>query len=191
MLILVLLGIGSVFLINYVTDVHAYNTCSRDCLAPTLGLSSNGDRVVENGFSINGKSFNVAEYSQTIPTQNYKVGETVNIRLLVYENSGTDSLAHVSLIIGDFPDRFHETQKVMMLWDQKFDGTQTVGTIDFEKLVKDVKIKATKVDPFVTALDISFSFSKKLETSSIKVDTWDQIRSYRVNYFMNAIEVKG
>ncbi len=171
------------------SNSYGASTCSRDCFSPTLGLSNDGERLVNNGFTIKNHAFDVEQFEQTIPTQNYKVGDTINIKLVVYENNGVDSLSHISLIIGDFPDRYHEIHRASIFWDQKFDGTVTVGTLDFDNILKDVIVKAQKIDSFNTELDISFSIIKPLDVSSIRVDMWDQIRSSRTNYFTNAISV--
>jgi len=52
--------------------------CSGDCTPPTLGIDKQGFRNVENGFTINGNSYNVAHYHQTIPTQTFTITDSRN-----------------------------------------------------------------------------------------------------------------
>ena len=49
--------------------------CSGDCTPPTLGLDDQGVSFVSGGLTINSESFDVEQYSQTIPTQIFKTDE--------------------------------------------------------------------------------------------------------------------
>lgn len=186
---LVAIGIMSTLSIATLTNVYAENACRRDCQAPTMGVFDNGKRIVSGGLTINGQTFDVNDELQTIPTQVSNTGETITVRLLVYENTGVNNLAHVTLGIGDYPDHNHESEKVSISWDQKFDGTKSFSVSDSKGLLKGVNVVATPLDTFTTALDFSFSATQPLD-GSIKVDMWDGNRSDRTNYFTNAISVK-
>jgi len=49
--------------------------CSGDCTPPTIGLDDQGASFVSGGLTINSESFDVEQYSQTIPTQIFKTDE--------------------------------------------------------------------------------------------------------------------
>src|SRR5574342_757221 len=103
-LLIITAVLSSVLTVNAFGDTG----CRRDCEPPTLGVLYTGQRVVENGLTINDKSFNVAELTQTIPTTTIKTGEIVKIKLVVYENSGAIYLRDTSVSIGDYADDNHK-----------------------------------------------------------------------------------
>ena len=183
-----LIALGLISTMSMITaTVYAENACRRDCQAPTMGALDNGRIVVTGGFTINGQTYDVAPFSQTIPTTNISVGNDVKIRLVVNENDGYKGLAHVSVGIGSYPDLKHQVDKAVVSWDQKFDGTESISVLDQNGIISDAHVTATALDEFNTMLTFSFKITQPLDTSSIKVDMWDKNRSERVNYFTDAL----
>jgi len=183
-----LIALGLISTMSFAaTSIYAENACRRDCQAPTLGALDNGKVVITGGFTINGQTYDVAPFSQTIPTTNVNVGNDVKIRLVVNENDGYKGLAHVSLGIGSYPSLKQQTDKVVISWDQKFDGTESVSVLDQDGIISNAHVTATALDEFNTMLTLSFKVTQPLDTSSIKVDMWDKNRSERVNYFNDAL----
>ena len=167
--------------------------CGGDCVPPTLGIGSEGNLLIENGFTLNGKSYQVELSEQTVPTQFIRANEPVEITLRVYENSGPKSLEHVGIVLGN--EYVFETSVWMQLpnveisWDQTFDGIQTVEIENNDYLVTDVDVK-TQVDGDVTILKFQFTPTEAFDTSHIMVKMWDQNRSYWVNNFHDGLEIK-
>lgn len=171
------------------TSVYAENECRRDCQAPTIGSLDNGKVVVTGGFTINDQAYDVAPFSQTIPTTNVNVGNDIQIRLVVNENDGYKGLAHVSVGIGSYPNLKQQVDKAVISWDQKFDGTQTVSVLDQNGITSNAHVTATALNEFNTMLVFSFKTTQPVDTSAIKVDMWDKNRSERVNYLYDALRV--
>ncbi len=177
--------------------------CRRDCEPPTLGVLYTGQQVVEKGFTINGRPFNVDEHTQTLPTTFFRTGETIKIKLLVYENSGASYLRDTSLSIGKYVDDRHVDIVATISFKQVFsavlgqplltdsDVTQTSSVLDPNGILSDVTVKATNVDSYRTAINISFKVTKPLDASDIIIQTMDAERGTGTNVLHDAIQVRG
>lgn len=189
----------SLLTVNAFADIG----CRRDCEAPTLGVTYEGKQIVENGFTINGKSFNVDELTQTLPTTKVRTGELVKIELVVFENSGAEYLRDTSLSIGDYADDTHVNILATMSFKQNFnallkgslssdsDISKTSTVVDPTGLLKDVVIKTSEVDSYRTAIVITFRATKPIDTSDIIVQTLDAKKNSKTNIFHDAIAVTG
>ena len=164
--------------------------CSRDCEAPTLGTLDDGKVIVENGFSINGQSFDISGFSQTIPTQSLVVGEQVTVKMIVYENSGVKALRYTSFAIADYKGERDQNEKASIAFVQDYTGAQKIDVVDFDKLLSDVRYNATAIDSFRTMIQFSFEFAKPVDKSAIVIETWDESKSSRKNVLFDAIQVE-
>ena len=166
--------------------------CSGDCTPPTLGVDSSGKVFVENGFTINGKTYDVGHFEQTIPTQTVKTGEPVEIILKIFENSGPQYLKHVELVLGNehvFDSYvWRQMPTANIIWQQTFDGIESIEINDPENLITDVNVEA-EIDGTFTILKFQFTPTTTFDTSHMMVKTWDQNRSYWLNNFYDALEI--
>ncbi len=172
---------------------HSATRCATECQSPTLGLSSDSRRIVSDGFGINGQFFDVEYFSQKIPTQNFTVGETVDISLRVYENSGTQYLEHVALsIVMEEPKRINGlvvgNNESIISWNQKFDGTQSVDLVDPYDLIDDFEVKSS-IENNTTILNFMFNVIEPIDSKDIRVKMWDYRKNSWNNYFYEAITV--
>lgn len=184
-------------------NASADTGCRRDCEAPTLGVTYEGKQIVDNGFTINGRSFNVDELTQTLPTTKVRTGEIVKIQLVVFENSGGEFLKGTSLSIGDYADDQHVNILSTVSFDQNFvallksplsqdsDISKTTTITDPNGFLKDVMVKTSEVDSYRTAIDILFRVTKPIDTSDIIVKTIDAKKNSRTNVFHDALSVTG
>lgn len=190
---------SSILTVNAFADTG----CRRDCEPPTLGVLYTGQRVVENGLTINDKSFDVAELTQTIPTTTIKTGEIVKIKLIVYENSGAIYLRDTSVSIGDYADDRNKNILATISFKQPFtavlkqplvlgsDISQSTHIIDPSGLLKNVSVKTSEIDSYRTAVDVSFKAVKPLDTSDIIIQTMDAKLETGSNVFYDAIKITG
>lgn len=177
--------------------------CRRDCEPPTLGVLYTGQKVVEKGFTINDKSFDVSERTQTLPTTVVRTGQNVNIKLVTFENSGAQYLRDVSLSLGNFEDDKHQNILATMSFKQQLtalvghpltsdsDVSPVTSVTDPSGMLKDVTIKATSVDSYRTAVEMSFKPVRPLDTSDIIIQTMDAKRETGYNVLYDAIKVNG
>jgi hypothetical protein len=200
---LVLLGVLALLSVSLISISYANTGCSRDCEPPTLGVLYTGQKVVEQGFTINDKSFDVAERSQIVPITVVRTGQTVNVKLITYENSGATYLRKTSLSIGNFEDDRHKDMLATISFDQPFTGllsrpltsgsdvSQTSSVDDPTGLLKDVTVKASEVDSYRTRIEMSFKIVRPLDTSDIIIQTMDAKRLTSYNVLYDAIKVGG
>ncbi len=165
--------------------------CDTECQPPTLGLNLESRRYVSDGFGINGQFFDVDSFSQKIPTQNFTVGELVDISLKIYENSGAKYLEHVALsIIMEEPKRIDGyvvgNNESIISWNQKFDGTQSVDLVDPYDLIDYFEVKSS-IKNNTTILNFMFNVTEPIDSKDIRVKMWDYRRNSWNNYFYEAI----
>lgn len=164
--------------------------CDGDCVAPTFGTLDDGRVIVEKGLTINDQSFDVSEFSQTIPTQTFTVGQTNTVKLTVYENSGVSSLRYVSLTISDYKGERDQTEKARIALTQDFDGTQKLDILDFDKILSNVKYNATQIDSFTTVVYFTFDIAKSVDKSALIIESWDDARNARKNILLDTIKAE-
>jgi len=168
------------------------NSCDGECQPPSLGLDLDGSRrYVNDGFGINGQFYDVNYFSQTIPTQNFTVGDTVNIRLTIFENSGPQYLEYVGLsIVVDEPfirgGMLVEEYQSTIAWIKKFDGTKSIDVNDSYDLIDAINV-TDSVENSRTILDYEFIVTNPIESKTIKVKMWDYKRNVWNNHFYEAI----
>ena len=192
-LLQVLIAAGILSISLFTANVYASENanCSRDCEAPTLGVTDSGQRVIDYGLAINGRTFEVDHQIQTNPTMTFTTGNTAKVKLMIYENDGVDEFRHASIAITDYTDDKNQNDKVLISFDQTFDGVQSFEVTDANGYVKDVNVKATQLDQWRTEVVYAFKPVKPFETSALVVEMWDEERSSRSNVFLNAVKATG
>jgi len=179
------LGIIPLFMIalsiSYIGEANASASCSGDCTPPTLGLLDT-KQIVKDGFTINGQTFDVKYFSQTIPAQSFDRGEQISITLLIHESSGIDNLEHVELTM-DVSGADSGSDKVSVAWNKKFDGTQTVDVLDYNNIFQDVKVQPIAVDNYQMSMTFLLDHARPIEINELKVTMWDYQRNVWNNFF--------
>lgn len=189
--VLIAIGVLSSVSLFAVNSFAENANCSGDCEAPTIGALDNGQQVVKNGLTIGGYSVDAEQHIQSIPTQAFATGNTVKVKLMVYENDGTDALRSVSFAISDYQDDKHHSDKAKISFNQDFEGKQTVSVTDDDGLLKGATATATPIDQFNTSVEFSFSVMKPFDASAVIVETSDARHSSRSNVFLDAIKAYG
>ena len=174
--------------------------CSGDCAPPTLGQDNSGRDYVKKGFAINGNAFEVTHFKQEIPTQTIKTGESVEIILKIYENSGTQYLSHVGLLLGleektlsGVKVHSHQSQ---IIWEQDLDGTISTDVKDPNNLISNVDVKNELIrdafgnDDGLNQISFKFTPIKPFDTNTILVETWDYERNSWTNSFYNSLIIE-
>jgi len=118
--------------------------CNGDCTEPTLGVLSDGRRIVENGFSYNGKSVDVEYYFTPYPLVTVKVGKQNVAEFKIYDNLGIDNIRHFELAFGLAQGESIGMSKAVINWDKTFDGIETVTIDDPENVLDKVKVTTSE-----------------------------------------------
>jgi len=74
--------------------------CDRECSAPTLGVNSAGNRLVDNGFSYNGKAVDVESFYTSYPLVTAFINRDNTATFKIYEDQGPQNIRHVALAFG-------------------------------------------------------------------------------------------
>ena len=193
---IILLTILLVGLVNFEESDAALSpkSCKIECQPPSLGLDLEKlRRHVSEGFGINDQFFDVEYFSQTIPTQNFTVGDTVNVRLKIFENTGYQYLRYVGLsIIVDEPlirgGMQVEEYKSTIAWIKKFDGVKSIDVDDAYDLFDIINV-TDSVENNRTILNYEFRVTNPIESKTIAVKMWDANRNVWNNHFYEAITV--
>ena len=173
--------------------------CSGDCAPPTLGLDNSGKDYVHDGITINGKSYDVTHFKQEIPNQVVNVGDSIEVKLKIYENAGTNYLSHVGLLLGLEENivsgvKVH-SHPVQIIWEQSLNGKSSFEVKDPEELVIDVSVEDHLIrDSFgnkegLNEIILIFTPTKSFSTDTIIVETWDYERNKWTNYFYGALTI--
>jgi len=175
--------------------------CSGDCSPPTLGQDNSGIDFVKKGFSINGEEFNVTHFKQDIPTHFVNTGEPVEIKLKIYENSGTQNLSHVGLLLGLEEKMVSgvkvHSHSVKIIWEQNSEGIISFDVEDPDNLISEVDVRNELVrDAFgekegLNQISFEFTPSKQFDTDVILVEMWDYDRNSWTNYFYNPLRIEN
>jgi len=171
--------------------------CSGDCTPPSMGIDERDRQVITDGFSIDDQSFDVSQFSQSIPTQIYPVGKPIDVSVLIYENSGAFYLTYVQLMLGE-KDVLIEGQlipehNVQIIWEKTLDGEESFSVIDKNNFVTNVDVHSfvdgDPVSEKITRLTFTFTPTKTFDTNPVIVNMWDYNRNSWSNYFNNALEI--
>lgn len=119
-----------------------------------------------------------------IPTQTIKTGETIQIELMMYENSGPQNVRHVDMYLNQKGNRIQN------------DNSETAITFDQNQMqLRDPLnlIESANVVSSVLGNKIHFlfdvSFSKTIDTSDILFRTWDTNRNAAYLHIPDALQV--
>lgn len=168
-----------------------------DCTAPTLGIDDRDRRLVDNGFTYNGKSIDVERYFTPYPLVTVNVGKQNIAEFKIYDDKGPDSVSHFELAFGLASGESIGKSKAVINWDRTFDGIETV-TLDDPENVLD-KIKITTSEGYCSdesqqkclIVKVVHTFRAPLDFNILGTNVWDAKRNAWQNYFNHGIEVVG
>lgn len=173
-------------------------TCNGDCTTPTLGKDKNGIRVVENGFTYNGKSIDVERYYTPYPLITVQVGVPNKAVFKIYEGGGPGDVRHFELAFGLANGARIDTTDAAIVWDKTFGGMETVTLIDPENVLENVRVEttegkcrevSTKNDCLIVTIDHTFRAS--LDFNMVGSHVWDENRNGWQNYYNDGIAIEG
>ena len=170
---------------------------SIDSEPPTLGMDSDYNRVVADGFVYNGIPTDVERFYTHYPLITVKVGQENKAVFKIYENGGEQKIKHFDFAFGLKKGQVISHSKAMIEWDRDFLGIQTVNVVDPEHALEHIKVESEtgKCSPTSFAdcliLTIYHTFRSPLEFNIVGTNVWDEKRNSWQNYFNDGIEVTG
>jgi len=183
------------------TIVKKSGGSSGDTTPSTLGLT-NGKRMVENGFSFNGKTVNVDNYHTEFPLLSVLVGFPNTVEMKIYENGGLSKIKRVQFGLGvkEVGTPLSESD-VIILINLHHNGT-SVESIDYEgdktllvlkKTNVELSIVKCKANSFAECLLVSltYTYRESPRYPMMIVNTMDDRRNSWNFYFNDGVKVIG
>lgn len=170
---------------------------SVDTEPPTLGIDSNDNRIVVDGFVYNGIPTDVERFYTPYPLITVKVGQENKAVFKIYENGGEQKIKHFDFAFGLKKGQVISHSKAMIEWDRDFFGIQTVNVVDPEHALENIKIESKTAKCSSTSfedclvLTIYHTFRAPLEFNIVGTNVWDEKRNSWQNYFNDGIEITG
>lgn len=186
--------------INSVTLVSIY--FSNAPLAPQIGGGgSSGDNTAPtfNTFSVTGAKTLLEDgtigfggiLSQEIqltnkmPTAIVETGTQIQLRLLLFENSGTSALQHIAFYTNlHDKDRIDKSDTYV-----EYDKGNPIKIVNKNGYLSDADVSFVQRNNNLEAI-FSLTFTKPMDSSDIIIRAWDTNRNSRDAIFLNAIKVE-
>jgi len=120
-----------------------------------------------------------------MPTAIVETGNEIQLRMLLYENSGTSALQHIALYTNlHGKDRIDKSDTYV-----QYDKGKPITIVDKNGYLSDTKVSFVQRNNNVEWV-FSLTFAKPMETSNIIVRAWDIDRNSRDAVFLDAIKVE-
>jgi len=174
------------------------NGCDGECSEPTMGVNSYGKRLVENGFTYNGKQIDVERFFTPYPLITVNVGIQNTAVFKIYDNLGPDNIRHFDLAFGLSSGQIMGTSNAMIQWDRSFDGIETVTVVDPHNVLDNVRVDTlegkcrtdSSTDDCLIII-VNHTFRAPLESDIVATNVWDQRRNAWQNYYNHGVNVEG
>ena len=116
-----------------------------------------------------------------------KTGNQITITLMVYENSGPQGLAHISLYMNllGFDSKVHQSDTYI-----RWDKNNHWSVNDPNGYLSNTDVKVSPIGDRNQVV-FSFEFAKPMETSDVIIRTWDTARNSWDSNFPDLLEVTG
>jgi len=191
-------GVVNSVIINSATLVSIY--FSNAPLAPQGGGSS-GDNTAPtfNTFSVTGAKTlqedgtigfggilsQEIQLTNKMPTAIVETGNEIQLRMLLYENSGTSALQHIALYTN-----LHDKERIDKSDTYvEYDKGQPIKIVNKNGYLSDADVSFVQRNNNLEAV-FSLTFAKPMDISNIVVRAWDTNRNSRDAIFLNAIKVE-
>jgi hypothetical protein len=162
-----------------------------------LGISNEGRRLVDDGFTYNGKSIDVERFFTPYPLVTVQTGIENTAEFKIFDNEGPDNVTHFELAFGLAKGESIGTSKVVINWDKSFDGVETVTLDDPENILENVKVitfeGSCSDDQLQKCLVIQVvhTFRAPLDFNILGTNVWDIRHNAWQNYYNHGIEIVG
>ena len=185
--------------INSATLVSIY--FSNAPLAPQTGGGSSGDNTAPtfNTFSVTGAKTlqedgtigfggilsQDIQLTNKMPTAIVETGNQIQLRILLYENSGTSALQHIALYTNlHGNDRIDKSDTYV-----EYNKGQPIKIVNKNGYLSDANVSFVQRNNNLEAV-LSLTFAKPMDASNIIVRAWDIDKNSRDAIFLNAIKVE-
>jgi len=192
-------GVVNTININSATLVSIYFINAPQ--APQTGGGSSGDNTAPtfNTFSVSGAKTlqedgtigfggilsQEIQLTNKMPTAIVETGNQIQLRLLLYENSGTSALQHIALYTNlQNNERIDKSDTYV-----EYDKGSPIKIVNKNGYLSDADVSFVQRNNNLEAI-FSLTFAKQMDSSDIIIRAWDTNRNSRDAIFFNAIKVE-
>ena len=140
---------------------------------------------IENGLTIQDKSFKLTAYSNKIPTTTVEVGKNVNLKLRMWDDLGTSQKIHVAIytnLYGVSREVAGSNTFIVFETDKPIQVSDPIG------LFSNVNVSTSKQgNYFEFSYDVTFA--QPMKKSDIIIRVWDQSLKVEETKVSDALEV--
>jgi hypothetical protein len=181
--------------LNFPADQFTIDTTS-----PTLGLTSQGIRVVTDGFTYNGSTLDVDYFFTPYPLVTVQISDENIAELKIFEDRGPEQIRHVELAFGLSKGQYVSQSSAVISYDIDYQGNGVVSQIDPENIIDDdtlkvehkiVKCTELSYDEKCLLVKIYHTFRSPLDFDIVGTNIWDTKRNSWQNFFNHGIRVEG
>jgi len=170
-----------------------------NCHAPTLGVNQHGKRLVDEGFSYNGKAVDVELFYTPYPLVTAFINQDNVAKFTIFDDMGPQNIRHFSLAFGLSNGEILSESKAVIEWDRSWNGVETVTEFDPENVLKDISVNSYEsscrtesvLSNDCLVLEFHHKFRKPLDFDMIGTNVWDSKRNSWQNYYNHGIKVAG
>ena len=120
-----------------------------------------------------------------MPTAIVETGNEIQLRILLYENSGTSALQHIALYTN-----LHDKERIDKSDTYvQYDKGKPITIVNKNGYLSDANVSFVQRNNNLEAV-FSLTFEKPMDISNIVVRAWDTSRNSRDAIFLNAIKVE-
>jgi len=126
-------------------------------------------------------------FNNYLPLIEAKTGDRFTITLTIYENSGPQGLAHISLYMNllGFDSQVHQSDTYI-----RWDKNNHWSVNDPNGYLSNTDVKVSTIGNKIEVV-FSFQFAKPMKISDVIIRTWDTARNSWDSYFPDLLEVTG
>ena len=161
---------------------------SGDKTAPTFNtFSVTGAKTLQEDGTIGfgGILSQEIQLSNKMPTAIVETGKEIQLRILLYENSGTSALQHIGLYTN-----LHDKEQIDKSNTYvEYDKGKPIKIVNKNGYLSDANVSFVQRNNDVEAV-FSLTFAKPIDSSDIIIRAWDTNRNSRDAIFLNAIKVE-
>ena len=161
---------------------------SGDKTAPTFNTFSvtGAKTLLEDGtIGFGGILSQEIQLTNKMPTAIVETGNQIQLRILLYENSGTSALQHIGLYTN-----LHEKERIDKSDTYvEYDKGKPIKIVNKNGYLSDADVSFVQRNNNVEAV-FSLTFAKPIDSSDIIIRAWDTNKNSRDAIFLNAIKVE-
>src|SRR3990167_9981097 len=162
---------------------------SGDHTAPTFNtFSVTGAKTLQEDGTIGfgGILSQEIQLTNKMPTAIVETGNQIQLRILLYENSGTSALQHIALYTNLYDNKGQIDKSDTYV---EYDKGKPIKIVNKNGYLSDADVSFVQRNNNVEAV-FSLTFAKPMDSSDIIIRAWDTNRNSRDAIFLNAIKVE-